>query len=113
MSNLSISLKKYIKELEVIESKLYSPTSQSFFENAALEEEKKLKDARLQISNLLSALTTAEINNIASRLEENEKSLKQGIKELSGTLVNLSNTTTTLNQMGAVIATIIRILGFG
>jgi ABC-type phosphate transport system auxiliary subunit len=113
MSNLSSKLKEYIKTLEAIESKLYSPSSQSVFENASIGEQKKFRDFRLQLSNLISALITAEINNIASRLEANEAKLKQGINELSETIVELSNANMILNQISTVITTITRILGFG
>ncbi len=104
-----MSLQELLNSLRELQTLLFSPSVQAFFESQPAEERKKFVAFRQEISLLVGKLTNAQLSQIADQLDLLSTDLQAGLKKMKNDLAQLSNAVSILNTLSSVLGLVARI----
>ena len=97
--------------LRAIELRLSTSEVNSFFREQDEATRERFVKLSLDISIIVSKLTTAQLNEIADRLDELSPALKEGILNLQTRIIQLNNAVAILNTLSNVLGVVAGLAG--
>jgi molecular chaperone GrpE (heat shock protein) len=101
-----------LKELRAIERRLRSAEVQTFFLAKTQATRDRFASLRNELSRQIAKLSNAQLEDIATKLDELSDDLEAGVESLTNTLDRLEKTVTILNGISKVLGLVGRVIAF-
>ncbi len=103
---------KLLRDLRALDTRLHSTEMQNFFSTKTEPTRARFVSLRNEVSQQVSKLTNAELEDIANKLSELSADIESGIENLQAKLDALNNTVAILNTISTVVGLVGRVLAF-
>jgi gas vesicle protein len=101
-----------LQQLRGIEIRLRSAEVQGFFQTKTQPTRDRFVSLRNEISQQISQLSNAQLQDIADKLDELSDDLEAGIESLQSKLAKLESTISILNTISTVLGLVGRVIAF-
>lgn len=98
-------------KLRGLETRLLDPDVDAWVDQQSPDDRKKFVALSLDLHLAITKLTTAQLSDIADRLDHLSADLKTGIASLQGHLDNLAKTVKVIDTLSTVVGYAARIVG--